>query len=985
MYLLKNALDLVGRSQELERLHTQLHQAQQAHGQAVLIVGEAGIGKTRLLGSLIGLAQKSSFAVIRGECNEQDQDFPYAPIIDGLRSHFSRIASEEVLNIISPFQQELVRLLPELAPWLETTPPAVSLEPEAEKRRLFEILIQIYHRLTTSGLLLIFEDIHWSDANSLEFFQTLTRRISALPIMVAISSRLSASTTEVGKLQWYFERADNAQSITLNPLTEAEIENLIKAALQTTDAIHPGLLERLNVLSQGNPLYTEQLIYMLQQKRQINLVNGTWMITTSTQTVEIPTTIAQTIEQQMERLSSSERDVLQMAAVMGQQFELTVLQQLTALDEMSLTGLVKELIRKRFFEELSQDRFAFRHALLRQAIYDGLLIRERQALHQSILRIFEESASTQPDSLLSKLSYHAYQAQAWEAARQYGFQAGQHALLLHSPHAAVEHFSHAIEAASYLGDPIAWELMMQRGNAFDNLGEFQAALDDYETALDIAESCGEQEAAWQLLIAIALLWSARDYRQAEDYCQRALKMAQELEEPRLIGHSLNRLGNWYLNIGKPYEALHYHEQALAVFEELDHLPGKGETLDLLGMTSGHVLQLRAQLDYYQEAVMIFRTLDERKTLASTLANLALCTLQPPLAEEAITIAHQIDWYSGEAYACLTAGFVHSFYGHFRQSLSYLQRSQELAQAINHSQWLAGTHVFSGFIYKDLLDLETAADQTDKGITLAAAVGSHWYSEMGRGLLARIRIEQGQLDAAAEILAQGEVPDPPAMQHLPAMMAEAELLLARGDAQAAFLSNERLGQVWSIERESVPLSVFVAVPYLINQAKAQAIIGRDADSLELLQRVRYLCQENGLLPALWQVEVLLGHLAAQQQDEETALICYQRAHAVIRQLAENVPADMRQRFLKNAEKLIQSDTKLRKSIISHHQLTGRETEIVREVALGKTNQQIANDLHVTVKTVEAHITRILSKLNLTSRTQVALWAVENKLTIPPDSP
>ena len=86
----------------------------------------------------------------------------------------------------------------------------------------------------------------------------------------------------------------------------------------------------------------------------------------------------------------------------------------------------------------------------------------------------------------------------------------------------------------------------------------------------------------------------------------------------------------------------------------------------LGMASGHVLQIEAQQDYYRHAVEIFRTLDDRKALASTLANLALCTLDPALAEEAIDIAHQIGWYSGEAYACMTAGYVHSFYGQVRR-------------------------------------------------------------------------------------------------------------------------------------------------------------------------------------------------------------------------------------------------------------------------------------------------------------------------------
>ncbi len=224
MYPSKNNKELVGRSQEIGRLHTMLHRAQQSQGQVVLIAGEAGIGKTRLLAYLSGLAEMGGFTVLRGECLERDQNFPYAPIIDGLRTQFSGINSEGLKRIVGPFQHDMAQLLPELALRSEDQPVSIQLESEAEKRRLFEVLVQVYQRLTASGLLLIFEDIHWSDANSLEFFQALTRRVSKLPVMVALSARLTPSTSEVAGLYTYIERAENAQAIMLRPLTESESE-----------------------------------------------------------------------------------------------------------------------------------------------------------------------------------------------------------------------------------------------------------------------------------------------------------------------------------------------------------------------------------------------------------------------------------------------------------------------------------------------------------------------------------------------------------------------------------------------------------------------------------------------------------------------------------------------------------------------------------------------------------------------------------------
>lgn len=986
MHPTKSSNELIGRTEEKDRLRVLLQRAQQSHGQVALLVGDAGIGKTRLLTYLTHLGEENRFTVLRGECLEQDRNSPYAPIIDGLRTHFSGATAGELRQIIEPFQHEMVKLLPELALQIEAAPTATQLDPAAEKRRLFEILVRVYQRLTDSGLLLIFEDIHWSDPNSLEFFQTLTRRIHHLPIMMALSSRPAAPTSEPATLRLYFDRAENAHVLPLSALTDTEVDTLVKTVLPTPETIHPRLLDDVYALTQGNPLYTEQIVYMLLQNRQFNLVNGVWMLTSSARTVEIPTSIAQTVKAQLERLSDDAIQILRLAAVAGRQFALNTLAQLTDFDEPYLLGLVKELISRRFVDEVSRDRFAFRHALLRQVIYDSLLIRERQVLHEALLHILEESESTFRASHLTELSYHAYEAEVWEAALRYGIQAGQHAMRLHSPRVAVEHFSHAIEAAQQLGEPVSWKLYMQRGEARDNLGEFQPALDDYESALRVAVAAGDRVAEWETLITIALLWAARDYHVTETYCRRALQLAQSIEDPRLIGHSLNRLGNWYLNIGESFQALDYHKRALSVFEELDDLPGKGETLDLLGMTSGHVLHLADQLAYYRSAVEIFRELDDRKALASALSNLTQCTYDPRYAEEAIDIARQIGWHSGEVYAYNVAGYVHSAYGRFTQSLAYIQHGLGLARVIDHSQWLAGLQVFSGFVYRALLDLETAASNVEQGVALADTVGSHWFVAMGSGLLAQIYIDQGNLDAAGEILAQHIVPDPPVMQYLMVMLAEADLALAHGDAEAVLASNKRLQDTWPLDYESVPLSAFGTVPYLMRQARALAMLDCLDEALEQLRQARTICEGAGLLPDLWQVDVSLGELVA-RRDDKAARAYFKQARACIDQLAANIPADRRQQFQQRAESRIQAaqTADFRPHMhgagarAAQFQLTRRELDVVREVASGKTNQQIADTLHITVKTVETHLTRILSKLDMTSRTQVALWAADNDLT------
>ncbi|MEZ4667287.1 MAG: AAA family ATPase [Anaerolineae bacterium] len=973
MHLSQSDTELVGRSQEMDQLHSLLKRTAQAQGQVVLLSGEAGIGKTRLLTSLTNLAKHYNFDVVRGECNELDQDFPYAPIIDGLRTHFSGLTIEELQRIIGPFQSEILRLLPELTLQFDIPTQPGWLDSEAEKRRLFEVLVQICQRIATAGLLLIFEDIHWCDDTSLEFVRILTRRVSKLPIMVVISSRIVTPESEVAKLQSYLDRSENAHSILMHLLTEAETESLLKTVLRTTESIHPALLQRLYSLTQGNPLYAQQIIHMLQQNRQINLVNDVWIVTDASSEVEIPQSIRQTIQQQLAVLIDEEVRLLQVAGVAGREFSLTLLQTLLHFDDAMLLKLIKKLTNLHFFNEISRDRFAFHHAVIRQVIYDSLLIRERQSIHQAILHYLQTAQA--PVNLVD-LSHHAYNAEDWEAAFDYGLQAGKHALALHSSQAAVEQFTHAIQAASRLGKRDIAKLSMLRGDAFSNLNRFQEAHADYEMALQIAKAADDRMSAWQAMIALAKHWTAQDYRRVKDYCDRALTLARAMDDAASIAHSLNRLGNWHLNAGQVELALQHYEDALTFFDGSNGLAGKAETFSLIGMAANANFYFGKSVEYYRRAIELYRRLDNRQALAWTLANLGLITADTEMIRESIDIAREIGFYSAEAYGCICAGNVYSYRGDYSSALAYVDRGVDLAQAINHTEWLAAAHLRLGLIYCDLFNLDLATEHAATGTALAKQLGSHWFITRAIGLNIRILVANNQLAEAESLLAEYQAPAKPILQQYEIIIARAELARARAQPEKIIEIAETLMHVTYDSEENLPV-----VPYFIYFSplivEAYLCVDEREQALITLESARRECEHFHLLSLLWQIDIMFAKIYS-RDHEATARKYYQSAHATIGQIAQTVPEDLREKFLRNALAEIPVSKTLDVTRVEDYDLTRRETEIVHEIALGKNNQQIAGDLHITIKTVEAHITRILSKLDMTSRTQIALWAVENNL-------
>jgi len=204
-----------------------------------------------------------------------------------------------------------------------------------------------------------------------------------------------------------------------------------------------------------------------------------------------------------------------------------------------------------------------------------------------------------------------------------------------------------------------------------------------------------------------LLWASRDYERTGDYCRQALDLAHSMGDQVAVGYSLNRLGNWHMNSGQPFEALSYHQEALDLFQALNDQVGIAATLDLLAMTSNQCGDAVGTVSYYERAIPILRQVNDRQTLASSLTMLSVYTLDETLVREAIELTRAIDWRSGEAYALIYLGSLLAYRGDYGQGLSAAQSGLELAKAIDHRLWQAWGHIVLGLIYLELLALDEA--------------------------------------------------------------------------------------------------------------------------------------------------------------------------------------------------------------------------------------------------------------------------------------
>lgn len=985
----------------MESLDRALDSVSRGKGQTILIAGEAGVGKTRLVAETKARAIQLRFSILQGNCFEHDHALPYAPWLDLLRAFWAGRSPDEIARVLGNDAADLAKLLPELSQSTQDVVPAPALDPEQAKQRLFQTLTRFFLRLVTqeetqpgSPLLMIVEDLHWSDDTSLEFILHLARRIIAQPILLLLTYRSDQTHSGLDRFLGSLNRERLAVDFSLTPLNIEQVDAMLRAVFQLRHSVRAEFLNALYVLTEGNPFFIEEILKSLVESGETFHDGGTSGIKTIDE-LNIPRTLHEAVRRRTEQLSDSAREILSLAAVAGRRFDFPLLQALTQRAEPELLQNIKELVKAQLVVEESADRFSFRHALTRQAIYSEFLTRERLALHRRIAETMERIYSDALGAHLSDLAYHFYEASAWDKAFDYARRAGAQAQVLYTPRAVITHLTRALNAAQQLGWQHSAEVFRSRGKAYETLGDFESALSDYDHALSAAHAARDGRAEWEGLIDLGFLWAGRDYEKTGEYFQHALDLAGLLDHPELRARSLNRVGNWHLNKEQPTQAQQYHRQALGIFKSLNDPRGLAETFDLLGMAdnlSGDLIEGKTN---YGQAITLFKELDERLGLASSIAGLALCsgaTYQSETmvsaamnliesvrtCERSLKIAREIGWRAGESYALWIAGFSLGPMGEYARALDAAQNGLEIAEEIGHRQWMSASHCALGAIYLDMLLLAQARQHLEQALTLANEIGSLHWLRVASGFLASTCILQNESARAEVVLGNAlETNAPPQTlgQRL-AWCARAELFLARGDPDQALVLLDQL-------TASAPNTSSGQTILRLSQLRGEALtqLNRLSDAEAALRAAQRLSFDQGAKSTQWRIHAILGRFYSQHARHDEAEIEIDAARVLIEEISESAPVMWRQSFKRVALDSLPSIKPTSPRRLAKREfggLTEREREVATLVAQGKSNREIADVLIVGERTVETHVGNILSKLGFTSRAQIAAWSVEKAL-------
>jgi DNA-binding SARP family transcriptional activator len=544
---------LVGRSEELARLTEALEAVRRGRGRTVTILGEAGIGKTRLLEELSATAAEHAARVVVARGYETEQILPFGPWVEALRAGVDA-TGRDVLHALDPVRRvELARLLPELA-----DSGLAPREPVDDYLRLFGAVARAIELMAAGGpLVLVLEDLHWADEMSVRLFGFVARRVTSWRCLLVGSARVE-ELSETPLLCRVFDelRADGrAVSLNVPSLSETEIRDLVRrlARAGTDHATLDPIAAQVWALSEGTPFVAVETMRALHEGHRFE-----------TATVTLPERVRDAIAGRLERLSPCAREILAVAAVVGRAFDFTLLQRAARRDAHETARGLEELVRRRVLHGVGA-RFDFTHDRVREVAYGRLVPPRRALLHTAVGRAIEALHANELAMHHGALGAHYRLGELWEKAVKHFRLAGARAMACSANREAVTCYEQALEALEHL----------------------PAGRSKTEQAHDLA------------MFRAAGYYALGQVRRVADELRDVEALAQDLgDRTRLAGVAVTRLGCLTIT-GDQAGAIEVGERGLAIARDLGHLPLQASATFLLGCAHTGLGSLRRSIELFE--------------------------------------------------------------------------------------------------------------------------------------------------------------------------------------------------------------------------------------------------------------------------------------------------------------------------------------------------------------------------------------------------
>jgi len=763
----------VGRERELTRLLDAFEQARAGEGQAVFLVGEAGIGKSRLL---IELRRRvgDRAAWQEGHCLSFGSAMAFHPLLDLVRRRFGIEETDDEAAIGAKIERGVAEtgedpapVAPYLRALLSVNPgdsEVRAMSPAQRRGETFEAVRRLLVRAAErQPQVLVIEDLHWMDSASEQFLATLVDSIPALRVLLIFTYR-PGYANPFGERSYFTRIVPAALS--------AEDSARMAAAVLDADGLPDALRSLIGAKGEGNPFYVEELVKSLEESGVLRREGGRLILSQPLAALAIPGSIHDVIAARIDRLADAPKRVLQLAAVIGREFTRRLVDRLAEIRERTddflreLTAL-ELILERRLYPELA---YMFKHALTQDVAYDSLLVQRRRELHALVGRAIEELYGDRVTEHHEMLAHHFSKAEDWPRALDYLIKAAEKASQAFGLRQALALYGDALVAAGHLEDrvPAATLIAIHRARAdlFWGLGEFVNSRDEAERLVALTGRLHDRpaEAGALVQVASALQW-IEDFPTAHERVREAIEIAEAVGAQGPLAGGLYIRG--YMNAvnGRLDVAETDLGRALEIGRSMGDANRQALVLHLIALKRGWQGQFRESLVLGDEGIRLAR----QHRLAIPLLR---CLWNQGIA------CHEM--------------------GHHDRALAVLAEGLALAEKLGDDAYISRYLNTVGFVRIDCGDFAAGIELSERSyeVTAESSRAGHGTGAERRAFIrnneADVFLALGELSAAAQALGEAfhVVQHPPPSHwmtwrygtHCHAGLAQ--LALLRGDAAAA---------------------------------------------------------------------------------------------------------------------------------------------------------------------------------------------------------
>ncbi len=677
-------------------------------------------------------------------------------------------------------------------------------EPELKRENLFENVLLGFQRLANEKTVVLFlDDLQWANPSTLSLMHYLARNTTEEKILILgtyrpedITESWSGETHQLVSPKREMMREGLLEEIDLERLTEKDVEEFVKELLEETD-FEKDFLERIYKESEGNPFFLLELTKVLVDEGHIQKrEDGVWKLVEPLDEIHIPEKVYEMVKKRLEDLLDEQRDLLEYASVIGEEFSGKILAEASDLDRITVVKNLNDIEKTNGLIRSLGKKFQFDHSMIREVLYNGMNESLREVYHQVVAESYETLYDDRIEEMMEYVAHHYYKA-GDERAGDYLLKAAERAKERYANEEAERFYEHAVEVSESeeelkvayegLGDvhilmgkyekaleeydkvtemladeeyPVKGsEVLGKKSKVYQNKGEFGKSLECCERGLELVEQGGEdaQKRKPELLGAKGWTFLRKgEYHDAERVWKEAVEVAEKIGDEKELAQTRHDLGTVYWGQGRYDKALELLEEALDIRREIGDEKGIGDSLNNIAVIYDSKGKLDKALEHYEESQEIARKIGEKQGVAVSLTNIGIVyknkgELERALEnfEESLEIERNIGNKQGIANSHGNIGETYYDKGDLDKTLDNYEESLELRREIGDKQGIADSLIGIGIVYRYEGLLKKAREKLEGSLEIATEIGDRWLTILSDLELSEICLAEGRHDQALQ--------------------------------------------------------------------------------------------------------------------------------------------------------------------------------------------------------------------------------------------